>query len=77
MKKEILKSIEFAKYENGVKSVKNVLLVKVEDGTYETNIAYFYGGSIDETFSFSCDDYDKAVRLFKNAIADGCKFMSV
>ena len=77
MKKDILKSVEFAKYENGVKLVKNVLLVKVEDGTYETNTAYFENGKISEQFSFANDDYDKAVRLFKDEIEDGCGFMGV
>lgn len=64
MKKEILKHVSATRYVNGTKYERNVLLVLLEDGSYEVNISTFTNGKIGSQRTNMCANLDEAAMLF-------------
>ena len=64
MKREILKHVSATRYVDQTKYVRNVLLVLIEDGSYEVNISTFSNGKIDSQRTNTCVTLDEATTLF-------------
>lgn len=64
MKREILKHVSAMRYVNNTKYGRNVLLVLLEDGSYEVNVSTFTNGKIDSQRTDMCATLDEAATLF-------------
>ena len=68
MKKDILKHVHTTCYANLKKHEQNVLLVSIEDGSYEVNVSWFTDGKITDLRSIKCANLEEASTQF-NQIA--------
>ena len=68
MKKDILKHVHTTCYANLEKHEQNVLLVSIEDGSYEVNASWFTNGKITDQRSIKCANLKEASTQF-NQIA--------
>ena len=64
MKMDILKHVSATRYVNNTKYERNVLLVLLEDGSYEVNISTFTDGKIGSQRTNTCVTLDAAAALF-------------
>lgn len=64
MKKDILKHVSATRYVNHTKYERNVLLVLLEDGSYEVNASTLTNGKIDSQRTNTCANLDDAATLF-------------
>ena len=64
MKKDILKHVYTTCYANLEKHEQNVLLVSIEDGSYEVNASWFTDGKITDQRSIKCANLKEASTQF-------------
>ncbi len=69
MKREILKHVRATRYVNHTEYERNVLLVLLEDGSYEVNVSTFTKGKTDSLRANTwrtntCANLDEAATLF-------------
>lgn len=64
MKREILKHVSATRYVNHTEYKRNVLLVLLEDGSYEVNVSSFTKGKTDSLRTNTCANLDEAATLF-------------
>lgn len=64
MEKDILKHVHTTYYANLEKHEQNVLLVSIEDGSYEVNVSWFIDGKITDQRSIKCANLKEASTKF-------------